>query len=123
MGADIWVEKLVPVEDAARPGTLAAPIRYGTRAEITGPTPLHGAAVRCLDIRAGAGVVLAGLVASGETIVSDVHHLDRGYEDLVPKLRDLGARIDERPGRSPEVVDATQTTDDALASTAAASPS
>jgi UDP-N-acetylglucosamine 1-carboxyvinyltransferase len=80
MGADIWVEKF-------------APDRYGTRAEITGPTRLRGAPVRALDIRAGAGMVLAGLVADGETVVSDVRHLDRGYEDLVPKLRSLGARI------------------------------
>ena len=39
------------------------------------------------DIRAGAGMVLAGLIAKGRTTVSDVHHLDRGYEGLVPKLR------------------------------------
>ena len=51
--------------------------------------------MRCLDIRAGAGVVLAGLVAAEETVVADVHHLDRGYEGFVPKLRELGARIVE----------------------------
>ena len=83
MGANIWVEKF-------------GPDRYGTHAAITGPTPLHGAPVRCLDIRAGAGVVLAGLAAQGETIVSDIYHLDRGYEDLVPKLRGLGADLTER---------------------------
>jgi UDP-N-acetylglucosamine 1-carboxyvinyltransferase len=116
MGADIWVEKLAPVSETTSGSPRSESIRYGTRAEITGPTPLRGAAVRCLDIRAGAGVVLAGLVASGETIVSDVHHLDRGYEGLVPKLRDLGARIDERTGGSPEVVEATQEIDDALGS-------
>jgi len=82
MGADIWVEKY-------------GPDRYGTRAEIHGPTRLRGTAVRALDIRAGAGLVLAGLVAEGETVLSDVHHLDRGYEALVPKFRRLGARMDE----------------------------
>jgi UDP-N-acetylglucosamine 1-carboxyvinyltransferase len=82
MGADIWVEKF-------------SPTRYGTRAEIKGPTRLSGAHVRALDIRAGAGMVLAGLVASGRTTVSDVHHLDRGYEGLVPKLRQIGAQINE----------------------------
>ena len=87
MGADIWVEKYRTEHDG--------PMKYGTRAEITGPTPLRGAAVRCLDIRAGAGVVLAGLVADGETAVSDVHHLDRGYEDLEAKLQSLGARVSE----------------------------
>jgi len=80
MGADVWVEKFTPE-------------RWGTHAAITGPTPLHGAEVRCLDIRAGAGVVLAGLAAAGETVVSDTFHLERGYEHLVPKLRALGAEI------------------------------
>lgn len=80
MGANIWVEKF-------------AHDRFGTRAEINGPTQLRGAKVRALDIRAGAGMVLAGLVATGKTIVSDARHLDRGYEDLVPKLQGLGARI------------------------------
>jgi len=69
--------------------------RYGTEAIITGPTPLRGTAVRCLDIRAGAGMVLAGLVAAGETEVQDIYHIDRGYERLVPKLQGLGADIDE----------------------------
>jgi UDP-N-acetylglucosamine 1-carboxyvinyltransferase len=58
-----------------------------------GPTPLKGADVRALDIRAGAGMVLAGLVATGRTTISDVYHLDRGYEELVPKLRQIGAQI------------------------------
>ena len=82
MGADIRVEKF-------------AENRYGTKADILGPSALQGANVRALDIRAGAGMVLAGLVASGRTSVSDVHHLDRGYEGLVPKLRHIGARITE----------------------------
>jgi len=82
MGADIRVEKF-------------APNRYGTKADIIGPTPLTGANVRALDIRAGAGMVLAGLVANGRTTVSDVYHLDRGYEGLVPKLRQIGAQITE----------------------------
>ena len=51
--------------------------------------------MRALDIRAGAGMVLAGLVAEGRTAISDVHHIDRGYEGLVPKFRELGARITE----------------------------
>ncbi len=82
LGANISVEKL-------------GPDRYGTEAIITGPTPLHGTSVRCLDIRAGAGVVLAGLVASGETEVRDIYHIDRGYERMVPKLQGLGADIAE----------------------------
>jgi len=69
--------------------------KYGTKAEIVGPTKLTGVPVRALDIRAGAGMVLAGLVSDGHTAISDVHHIDRGYEGLVPKLRELGARITE----------------------------
>lgn len=95
MGADVWVDRFARV---AADGTLAEgenAARYGSDAEINGPTPLRGTAVRCLDIRAGAGVVLAGLVADGETVVSDIHHLDRGYEGFVPKLRALGAEIAE----------------------------
>ena len=96
LGARIDVEKVVPLgPDGA---VVAGVVRYGTKAEIAGPTPLRGASVRCLDIRAGAGVVLAGLVAEGETTVSDVHHLDRGYESFVPKLRELGARIEDSAG-------------------------
>jgi UDP-N-acetylglucosamine 1-carboxyvinyltransferase len=82
MGADVRVEKF-------------SPTRYGTKADIFGPTTLTGAPVRALDIRAGAGMVLAGLIAQGRTTVSDVHHLDRGYEALVPKLRQIGAQITE----------------------------
>ncbi|HEU5433469.1 MAG TPA: UDP-N-acetylglucosamine 1-carboxyvinyltransferase [Thermomicrobiales bacterium] len=92
MGADIRVERFVPVDDAGE--RIGGTVRLGTHARISGPTPLKGAHVRCLDIRAGAGVVLAGLVAEGETIVADTHHLARGYESFVPKLRSLGARIE-----------------------------
>lgn len=60
---------------------------------IEGPTRLHGAEVRALDIRSGACLVLAGLIAEGETVVVDAHHLRRGYEDLVGKLANLGACI------------------------------
>jgi UDP-N-acetylglucosamine 1-carboxyvinyltransferase len=93
MGADIQVERFRPLDERGAPA--AGPIRYGTHAEILGPAPLTGRAVRCLDIRAGAGVVLAGLIASGETVVSDLHHIDRGYEGFVDKLRALGADVEE----------------------------
>ena len=70
--------------------------RLGNEATIIGPTPLIGASVKAIDIRAGAGMVLAGLAAAGETIVHDTHHLDRGYDQLVPKLQELGAQISIR---------------------------
>ncbi|MBI4496739.1 MAG: UDP-N-acetylglucosamine 1-carboxyvinyltransferase [Chloroflexi bacterium] len=65
----------------------------GQTAIINGPTSLAGAAVRALDIRSGAAVVLAGLAAHGVTDVGDVYHLDRGYEHFAEKLQGLGAHI------------------------------
>lgn len=63
------------------------------RVLITGPTPLTGREVPSLDIRSGATLVLAGLVASGETMIRDAEILDRGYEDLAGRLSVLGADI------------------------------
>jgi UDP-N-acetylglucosamine 1-carboxyvinyltransferase len=63
------------------------------QAIITGPTHLHGAEVQALDIRSGACLVLAGLVAEGETHISEIQHLRRGYEDIVGKLASLGAQV------------------------------
>jgi UDP-N-acetylglucosamine 1-carboxyvinyltransferase len=101
MGAQIAVPRFLASDEhgAGIPGA----IHYGTRAEITGPSPLNGAAVRCLDIRAGAGVVLAGLVASGETVVSALHHLDRGYEGFVEKLQRLQADVTESVATPAEI--------------------
>ncbi len=60
---------------------------------ISGPTPLHDAVVTMADIRAGATVVLAALAAKGETIISGVEKLDRGYENFETRLASLGANI------------------------------
>jgi UDP-N-acetylglucosamine 1-carboxyvinyltransferase len=54
---------------------------------------LSGAPVRAFDVRAGAALVLAGLVADGETVITDAHHVDRGYENLDGKLASLGAHV------------------------------
>lgn len=75
-------------------GALGADITLdGHHAVIHGPTELVGTTLAGLDIRAGAAGVLAGLVATGETIVQDVHHIDRGYAQFVPQLQALGAQI------------------------------
>jgi UDP-N-acetylglucosamine 1-carboxyvinyltransferase len=50
------------------------------------------------DLRASAGLVVAGLVAEGETLVNRIYHLDRGYERMEAKLAALGARIERQPG-------------------------
>lgn len=63
-------------------------------AVVTGVDHLQGAPVESTDLRAGAALVLAGLVAEGETIVRHIQHIDRGYEDYVGKLRSLGANIE-----------------------------
>lgn len=73
MGADIEVE--------------------GHRALVRGVSSLQGAPVVCPDLRGGAALVLAGLVADGETVVTDIYHIMRGYEDFAGKLAALGADI------------------------------
>ena len=65
----------------------------GRRAVVRGPTALSGTTVQASDLRASAGLVLAGLVASGETLIDRVYHIDRGYERIVEKLREVGADI------------------------------
>ena len=70
----------------------------GTYARVHGPTPLSGARVMATDLRASACLVLAGLVAAGETEVDRIYHLDRGYEGMEHKLRDLGARVERVSG-------------------------
>jgi UDP-N-acetylglucosamine 1-carboxyvinyltransferase len=74
MGADITIE--------------------GNRAVVHGPAALTGTTVIASDLRASASLVLAGLVAQGETIIDRVYHIDRGYERIVEKLSAVGARIE-----------------------------
>ena len=65
----------------------------GRTAIISGPTNLEAASVSASDLRAGAALVLAGLIAEGETEIRDISHIERGYSDLIEKLRGLGADI------------------------------
>jgi UDP-N-acetylglucosamine 1-carboxyvinyltransferase len=65
----------------------------GNRAVVRGHTLLSGAAVQCSDLRASASLVIAALVAEGETILDRVYHIDRGYERIEEKLRGVGAQI------------------------------
>jgi UDP-N-acetylglucosamine 1-carboxyvinyltransferase len=79
------------VEELRRMG---ADIRTeGHHAVVRGVDHLSGAPVRAPDLRAGVALVLAGLVAEGETVVTGAHHIDRGYTDLVGSLRSLGAKV------------------------------
>ena len=66
----------------------------GHTATVHGPAVLSGTVVQASDLRASAGLVLAGLVANGETLIDRVYHIDRGYEGIVEKLRAVGADIE-----------------------------
>ena len=66
----------------------------GRSAVIDGPCKLTGCDVRATDLRAGAAMILAGLVAEGTTRIGDLHHINRGYENIVAKLKKLGADIE-----------------------------
>jgi UDP-N-acetylglucosamine 1-carboxyvinyltransferase len=70
----------------------------GRRAVVRGPAKLTATTVQASDLRASAGLVLAGLVASGETIIDRVYHIDRGYERIVEKLQAVGAEIERLHG-------------------------
>src|SRR5690606_20600603 len=66
----------------------------GNTAVVRGVPKLSGARVMATDLRASAGLVIAGLVAEGETIIDRIYHLDRGYERMETRLQSLGARVE-----------------------------
>ena len=65
----------------------------GRLAVLEGVSELTGAAVKATDLRAGAALVIAGLSARGETIIENINHIERGYENIIEKLKNLGADI------------------------------
>ena len=74
---------------------MGAMIEVGeARSTIYGPRALKGARVTATDLRCGAGLIIAGLMANGETIIDDAYHIYRGYEGIVEKLRGIGADIE-----------------------------
>jgi len=88
---NIFENRFMHVGELARMG---ANIKIdGRRAVVQGKTPLQSAAVLCSDLRASASLVLAALVAEGESIVDRVYHIDRGYERIEEKLRGVGAQM------------------------------
>ena len=87
----IFENRFMHVQELQR---LGADIRVeGHRAIVLGVDALSGAPVMATDLRASASLVLAGLVASGQTTIDRIYHLDRGYENIEAKLSGLGARI------------------------------
>jgi UDP-N-acetylglucosamine 1-carboxyvinyltransferase len=98
----VWDNRFTYVTELAKMG---AKIQVdGKVAVISGVEKLTGATVKACDLRAGAAMVIAGLSAEGVTRVTEIHHIQRGYEDLVQKLRGLGADICEE-----ETADETET--------------
>jgi UDP-N-acetylglucosamine 1-carboxyvinyltransferase len=92
----VFESRFMHVEELRRMG---ADIRVeGNRVVVTGRDRLAGAPVMASDLRASAGLVLAGLAAEGVTEVLRVYHLDRGYERIEDKLRGLGAVIERQKG-------------------------
>ena len=65
----------------------------GRSAVVVGPKRLKGTSVKASDLRAGAALILVGLVAEGKTTIRDIYHIDRGYEDIEEKFRGLGANV------------------------------
>ncbi len=87
----IFENRFLHASEIARMGANIA--IEGRRAVVRGPSRLTGTAVMASDLRASAGLVLAALVAQGETLVDRVYHIDRGYERIEEKLSSLGAQI------------------------------
>jgi UDP-N-acetylglucosamine 1-carboxyvinyltransferase len=88
---NIFENRFMHVQELVRMG---ANIKVdGGTATVRGPAKLSAAAVMCSDLRASASLVLAALVADGESILDRVYHMDRGYERIEEKLRSVGAQI------------------------------
>jgi UDP-N-acetylglucosamine 1-carboxyvinyltransferase len=89
---NIFENRFMHVAELRRMG--ASVVESGRVAIVSGPSRLSGAQLMATDLRASACLVLAGLVASGESVVDRVYHLDRGYYRIDEKLRGLGADIE-----------------------------
>ncbi|MCZ7646879.1 MAG: UDP-N-acetylglucosamine 1-carboxyvinyltransferase [Planctomycetota bacterium] len=109
-GASVFTDRIFPdrlqhVSEFKRMG--ARILNVNNTCVVLGGSPLQGAPVMASDLRGGAALVIAGLIAQGQTEVRRVYHIDRGYEDLEGKLRALGAVIrreaDELPEKPPAV--------------------
>ncbi len=89
----VWDSRFRYIEELRKMG---AEIRVdGKTAVIEGNTRFAAAPIRAVDLRAGAAMIIAGLCAVGKTTVEDIHHIKRGYDDIVGKLRSVGADIKE----------------------------
>ena len=88
----VFENRFMHVDELLKMGAIIA--TDAREARIAGVPTLKGAEVKATDLRAGAALILAGLYAEGKTYVSGVEHIDRGYEDIEGKLKNLGAKIE-----------------------------
>ena len=98
-GATVFEENIFTsrYRHAGELSRMGADIRvFGRTAVVTGVPALHGACVRSTDLRGGAALCVAALGAEGESRVTEISHIQRGYEDIAADLRSLGAEIEEK---------------------------
>lgn len=88
----VFENRFMHVEELRK--MMALIVTDGNEARIMGVSTLKGAEVKATDLRAGASMIIAGLVAEGHTDVHDIYHIQRGYHDIVGKLKGLGADIE-----------------------------
>ena len=100
-GTSVFVENIFEnrYKHVAELARMGADIKVeGKVAVVSGVRTLYGAGVDATDLRGGAALIVAGLAAEGETVVSRIHHIDRGYEQIETSLCSLGAQVERRPG-------------------------
>jgi UDP-N-acetylglucosamine 1-carboxyvinyltransferase len=88
---NVWEDRFLYVNQLAKMGAEIDITQNG--ALIHGGAKLNGALVEACDLRAGAAMIIAGLSASGKTEITDIRHIERGYDDIAGKLRGIGADI------------------------------
>lgn len=88
----IWESRFQYTDELAKMGANIS--AHGTNAIVTGVDSLYGSPVKCHDLRAGAAMIIAGLIANGNTEIYDIYHIQRGYENLLDKFNAIGADIE-----------------------------
>ena len=89
---NIWESRFQYTDELAKMGAEIS--AHGSTAVITGVNKLYGSPVKCHDLRAGAAMMIAGLIADGNTEIYEIHHILRGYENIMEKFNNLGATIE-----------------------------
>ncbi len=92
----IWEDRFRYAKQLRKMGANIEVASNNKSAVVTGVPSLTGTTVKADDLRAGAAMIIAGLCAEGETVIENINHIDRGYEDVVKKLTSLGAQIERR---------------------------